>query len=130
MLSELGYTIIIATIAPLSSNWERACELYAQLTEGKYGHTAALFGLLLSTAQDSVQLTKIPESLLNASIWMSSTAPFLTTTRANLHTLKLVAGDAVFCFLPMARSTWSGNGTTNIQHILSATLKVAIQFAS
>jgi triacylglycerol esterase/lipase EstA (alpha/beta hydrolase family) len=31
-----GYTVIVAPIAPISSNWERACELYAQLTAGRY----------------------------------------------------------------------------------------------
>jgi hypothetical protein len=35
MLRDEGYTVIIATIAPISSNWERACELYAQLTAGR-----------------------------------------------------------------------------------------------
>ena len=34
-LTDHGYTVIISTIAPISSNWERACELYAQLRAGK-----------------------------------------------------------------------------------------------
>jgi hypothetical protein len=40
MLQEEGYTVIIATIAPLSSNWERACELYTQLVAGEYDLTS------------------------------------------------------------------------------------------
>lgn len=28
--------MIVTPVAPLSSNWERACELYAQLTSGRY----------------------------------------------------------------------------------------------
>ena len=36
LLAENGYTVIVTPIAPVSSNWERACELYAQLTSGRY----------------------------------------------------------------------------------------------
>ncbi|KAH8595018.1 hypothetical protein B0O99DRAFT_624170 [Bisporella sp. PMI_857] len=35
-LSKEGYTIIVVRIGPFSSNWERACEIYAQLTAGLY----------------------------------------------------------------------------------------------
>ncbi|KAM5343760.1 hypothetical protein ACJ41O_012297 [Fusarium nematophilum] len=35
-LVDEGYTVIVAPIAPISSNWERACELYRQLTEGEF----------------------------------------------------------------------------------------------
>ena len=31
-----GHTVIVSSIAPLSSNWERACELYKELTCGRY----------------------------------------------------------------------------------------------
>ena len=34
-LVKSGWTIIIPQLGPLSSNWERACELYAQLTHGR-----------------------------------------------------------------------------------------------
>jgi hypothetical protein len=36
LLMKRGYTVIVTPIAPISSNWERACELYAQLTAKKY----------------------------------------------------------------------------------------------
>lgn len=35
-LVKNGWTVIIPQLGPLSSNWERACELYAQLTHGSY----------------------------------------------------------------------------------------------
>lgn len=35
LLLRNGYTVIVSSIAPLSSNWERACELYRELTCGK-----------------------------------------------------------------------------------------------
>jgi hypothetical protein len=33
-LNAAGYTVIVVRIGPLSSNWKRACEVYAQLTSG------------------------------------------------------------------------------------------------
>ncbi|KAK7393990.1 hypothetical protein QQX98_013225 [Neonectria punicea] len=36
LLIDKGYTVIVAPVAPLSTNWERACELYRQLTIGKF----------------------------------------------------------------------------------------------
>jgi triacylglycerol esterase/lipase EstA (alpha/beta hydrolase family) len=36
LLMDKGYSVIVTPIAPLSSNWERACELYRQLTIGRY----------------------------------------------------------------------------------------------
>ncbi|MBE6723209.1 MAG: lipase [Ruminococcaceae bacterium] len=48
LLKEKGYTVYTPTIGPVSSNWDRACELYAYLVGGtvdyglahsrKYGH--------------------------------------------------------------------------------------------
>ncbi|KAF8533641.1 Alpha/Beta hydrolase protein [Trichophaea hybrida] len=35
-LVDQGWTVIIPQLGPFSSNWERACELYAQLTHGSY----------------------------------------------------------------------------------------------
>ncbi|RFU27818.1 hypothetical protein B7463_g8516, partial [Scytalidium lignicola] len=35
-LAAEGHTVIVTPIAPISSNWERACELYAQLTSPKF----------------------------------------------------------------------------------------------
>lgn len=31
LLADEGYAVIVVRIGPLSSNWERACEVYAQL---------------------------------------------------------------------------------------------------
>ncbi|KAH7179024.1 uncharacterized protein B0J16DRAFT_322512 [Fusarium flagelliforme] len=36
LLADRGYTVIVAPVSPISSNWERACELYRQLTFGKF----------------------------------------------------------------------------------------------
>ncbi|KAL6401316.1 hypothetical protein AUP68_15184 [Ilyonectria robusta] len=36
ILVDRGYTVIVAPVAPISTNWERACELYRQLTFGKF----------------------------------------------------------------------------------------------
>ncbi|QYS93274.1 Lipase [Trichoderma simmonsii] len=36
LLANRGYTVIVASIAPISTNWERACELYRQLTFGQF----------------------------------------------------------------------------------------------
>ncbi|KAI9732629.1 MAG: hypothetical protein M1834_003965 [Cirrosporium novae-zelandiae] len=36
LLMDKGYTVIVTPIGPLSSNWERACELYRELTIGKF----------------------------------------------------------------------------------------------
>ncbi|GKZ21818.1 hypothetical protein AbraCBS73388_007733 [Aspergillus brasiliensis] len=35
LLVDEGYTVIVAPVAPISTNWERACELYRQLTVGR-----------------------------------------------------------------------------------------------
>lgn len=35
LLTENGYTVYTPTIGPISSNWDRACELYAYLKGGK-----------------------------------------------------------------------------------------------
>jgi triacylglycerol esterase/lipase EstA (alpha/beta hydrolase family) len=35
LLLNKGYTVIVSSIGPLSSNWERACELYRELTCGR-----------------------------------------------------------------------------------------------
>src|SRR5271155_828537 len=32
VLAKAGYAVIVVKIGPLSSNWERACEVHAQLT--------------------------------------------------------------------------------------------------
>jgi hypothetical protein len=34
MLPNKGYTVLTPTIGPISSNWDRACELYAYLKGG------------------------------------------------------------------------------------------------
>ncbi|KEF60833.1 uncharacterized protein A1O9_02395 [Exophiala aquamarina CBS 119918] len=36
-LLHAGYTVIVVRIGPLSSNWERACEVYRQLSSGYVG---------------------------------------------------------------------------------------------
>ncbi|EXV05038.1 bacterial lipase [Metarhizium robertsii] len=36
LLLDEGYTVIVAPVAPISTNWERACELYRQLTFGRF----------------------------------------------------------------------------------------------
>jgi len=36
LLVREGYTVIVAPVAPISTNWERACELYSQLTFGQF----------------------------------------------------------------------------------------------
>ncbi|OJZ79926.1 hypothetical protein ASPFODRAFT_148458 [Aspergillus luchuensis CBS 106.47] len=36
LLVDEGYTVIVAPVAPISTNWERACELYRQLTVGRF----------------------------------------------------------------------------------------------
>ncbi|KAK6502740.1 hypothetical protein TWF481_007787 [Arthrobotrys musiformis] len=36
LLMDKGYTVIVPQVGPLSSNWERACELYRQLTIGRF----------------------------------------------------------------------------------------------
>ncbi|PVH69107.1 alpha/beta-hydrolase, partial [Cadophora sp. DSE1049] len=36
LLADMGHTVIVPSIGPISSNWERACELYAQLTSQKF----------------------------------------------------------------------------------------------
>ncbi|KAI3584138.1 hypothetical protein IWW34DRAFT_842975 [Fusarium oxysporum f. sp. albedinis] len=36
ILVDRGYTVIVASVSPISSNWERACELYRQLTFGQF----------------------------------------------------------------------------------------------
>ncbi|OOF90744.1 hypothetical protein ASPCADRAFT_135028 [Aspergillus carbonarius ITEM 5010] len=35
LLMDQGYTVIVTPVGPLSSNWERACELYRHLTCGR-----------------------------------------------------------------------------------------------
>jgi triacylglycerol esterase/lipase EstA (alpha/beta hydrolase family) len=35
LLADRGHTVIVAPVAPISTNWERACELYRQLTFGQ-----------------------------------------------------------------------------------------------
>lgn len=34
-LADQGWKVICPQIGPVSSNWERACDLYAQLTHGR-----------------------------------------------------------------------------------------------
>ncbi|KAH7029930.1 Alpha/Beta hydrolase protein [Microdochium trichocladiopsis] len=36
ILAKAGHTVILAPVGPLSSNWERACELYAQLRSSRF----------------------------------------------------------------------------------------------
>ncbi|KAH6951042.1 lipase [Ilyonectria sp. MPI-CAGE-AT-0026] len=36
LLVDRGYTVIVTPVAPISTNWERACELYRQLTFGQF----------------------------------------------------------------------------------------------
>lgn len=36
LLANRGYIVIVASVVPISTNWERACELYRQLTFGQY----------------------------------------------------------------------------------------------
>ncbi|KAH7148167.1 lipase [Dactylonectria macrodidyma] len=36
LLVDRGHTVIVAPVAPISTNWERACELYRQLTFGQF----------------------------------------------------------------------------------------------
>ena len=35
LLAKEDYNVIVVRIGPISSNWERACEIYAQLTAGR-----------------------------------------------------------------------------------------------
>lgn len=34
LLHNQGYKVIVVRVGPISSDWERACEIYAQLTAG------------------------------------------------------------------------------------------------
>lgn len=40
-LTDLGYTTYTAAVGPLSSNWDRACELYAEIKGGTVDYGAA-----------------------------------------------------------------------------------------
>ena len=40
-LKRNGYTVHTATVGPVSSNWDRACELYAQINGGTVDYGAA-----------------------------------------------------------------------------------------
>ncbi|KAF2280734.1 lipase [Westerdykella ornata] len=46
ILADAGYTVIISPVAPISSNWERACELYRQLTFGKFSTVNPTTGMV------------------------------------------------------------------------------------
>ncbi|KAI0513305.1 lipase [Xylaria bambusicola] len=46
LLVEEGYTVIVTPVAPFSSNWERACELYSQLTCGRFSTINPTTGLI------------------------------------------------------------------------------------
>lgn len=35
VLASQGWSVICPEVGPVSSNWERACELYAQLARGR-----------------------------------------------------------------------------------------------
>jgi hypothetical protein len=39
-LHNAGYAVIVVRVGPLSSNMERACEIWAQLTDPGYYHTS------------------------------------------------------------------------------------------
>ncbi|KAM6525876.1 hypothetical protein FALCPG4_011408 [Fusarium falciforme] len=53
LLADRGYTVIVAPVSPISSNWERACELYRQLTFGQYVLITAYVNILGSLLSDS-----------------------------------------------------------------------------
>lgn len=36
ILARQGWSVICPQVGPVSSNWERACELYSQLARGRY----------------------------------------------------------------------------------------------
>ena len=40
-LKRNGYTVHTAAVGPVSSNWDRACELYAQINGGTVDYGAA-----------------------------------------------------------------------------------------
>ncbi|KAJ3110257.1 Leucine aminopeptidase 1 [Phlyctochytrium bullatum] len=54
-LEDLGYKVIVVDIGPVSSNWERACEIYAQLKG-----TRVDYGLARSTTKDSLD-PRVPD---------------------------------------------------------------------
>lgn len=41
-LHAAGYTVIVVRIGPLSSNWERACQVYAQLISARFDSPSTL----------------------------------------------------------------------------------------
>ena len=52
-LNSLGYETYSATVGPISSAWDRACELYAQLTGTTVDYGAAHGALAMTTPGDT-----------------------------------------------------------------------------
>ncbi|OAQ82545.1 Lipase [Purpureocillium lilacinum] len=46
LLVDEGYTVIVAPVAPISTNWERACELYRLLTFGQFSTVNPITGVI------------------------------------------------------------------------------------
>jgi len=65
-LVDKGWTVIIPQLGPFSSNWERACELYAQLTHGRYDIPE-----FHETGADKSVATRMPTGMLKSTMELS-----------------------------------------------------------
>jgi len=82
LLLSKGYTVIVSSIAPLSSNWERSCELYQQLTCGKYVDRQDLRYRLLITSDLDLYFPTMMKMLSEANMtWKLITATISVATQ-------------------------------------------------
>ncbi|KAF1771799.1 Alpha/Beta hydrolase fold [Phytophthora cactorum] len=63
-LEALGYTVYTASIGPFSSNWDRACELYAQIKGG-----VRTTGCSLNQLRSLALRQKLHGSVSGATVW-------------------------------------------------------------
>jgi hypothetical protein len=130
LLMKKGHTVIVSSIAPLSSNWERACELYKELTCGRYVESqqaSTRISIIMNTDLSPIMPTMRKYSI--ATTWTST----MDTTSKGIQAIaprtkvrrkqEPRTGSVRSYSRSIRGNTWIGNGPEKTRSTLSAILR-------
>jgi len=119
-LLQARYTVIVVRIGPLSSNWERACEVYRQLSSGYFFRVLLTARLnMLTDGKDCLTLLLPFQRLLSLLTMVRYTQPHMDTTGMETRRER--------CFMGLSRLV--GLGTLQMISTSCVILREGILFA-
>jgi hypothetical protein len=130
ILVDRGYTVIVASVSPISSNWERACELYRQLTFGQYVFITAHVDILGSLLSDSALSIRPQVLLMRSMMWTLTTELTLTQIQLAPQSKPVPRAEGGQSCFQTPQPLTTGGGTRITKFILYATLKAETRYAT